>query len=365
MPRASITACRRAAGPIRISRRASCCCSSAIAGSAVGKNFEIFFLRQFCSNRVRFFYNTQETQTQKMLDQNLEIRILWFLRILKFSKRCRAVPLRSIWSIMVAAKLDHSRVLVTKFHQNIGQRWRIEVPVRDTHTQTDRQTRLKIRALQVCNRSSNQLCLASDIIWRWLQFLFFNTAAWALLDDVSVVWISSLVPPMGTRCERDQHDQFDQLFWMSRLITFRMSRRLCEMYCGHARLSAAACLHYCTDPDVTCGSGRGCLLVVQYWTDLQSVHGLCCYGNITRTRNVSEYMLVLTRSMLSFVIVCMCVDWGFVGFTCQYELSRVCWWLACFNHRKCEYFSLKLIELHSCSTCVNICWPYQKYQLVR
>jgi len=34
------------------------------------------------------------------------------------------------------------------------------------------------------------------------------------------------------------------------------------MYCGHARLSvclsAAACLQYCTDLDVTWGSGRGC-----------------------------------------------------------------------------------------------------------
>jgi len=52
-------------------------------------------------------------------------------------------------------------------------------------------------------------------------------------------------------------------------------------------MSAAACPHYCTDPDVTRGSGRGCPLVVHYWADLQSVHGLRCYGNITRTRNVS------------------------------------------------------------------------------
>ena len=44
-------------------------------------------------------------------------------------------------------------------------------------------------------------------------------------------------------------------------------------------------LHYCTDPDVTWGSGRGCgcPLVGHYWADLQSVHGLHCYGNITRT----------------------------------------------------------------------------------
>ena len=29
--------------------------------------------------------------------------------------------------------------------------------------------------------------------------------------------------------------------------------------------------------------GRGYPLVVHYWADLQSVHGLRCYGNITRT----------------------------------------------------------------------------------
>jgi len=38
------------------------------------------------------------------------------------------------------------------------------------------------------------------------------------------------------------------------IITFRVSRRRREMYCGHARLcvclSATVCLHYCTDPDV-------------------------------------------------------------------------------------------------------------------
>ena len=30
-----------------------------------GANFKIYLLLQFCSNRVQFFYNTQETQTQK------------------------------------------------------------------------------------------------------------------------------------------------------------------------------------------------------------------------------------------------------------------------------------------------------------
>ena len=87
-----------------------------------------------------------------------------------------------------------------------------------------------------------------------------------------------------------------------------MSRRRREMYCGHARLCvclpAAACPHYRTDPDVTWGSGRGCHLVVHYWADLQSVHGLRCYGNITRTRNVSEYMLVVVACLVTFRVSC-------------------------------------------------------------
>ena len=33
-----------------------------VAGMA---NFKMYLLRQFCSNRVEIFYNTQETQTQK------------------------------------------------------------------------------------------------------------------------------------------------------------------------------------------------------------------------------------------------------------------------------------------------------------
>jgi len=74
--RVSIAARRRAAGSIRISRRASCCCSRAIAGIAIGANFQIYLLRQFFSNRVEFFYNTQKTQTQKMMDQNFEIQTL-------------------------------------------------------------------------------------------------------------------------------------------------------------------------------------------------------------------------------------------------------------------------------------------------
>ena len=131
-----------------------------------------------------------------------------------------------------------------------------------------------------------------------------------------------------------------------------MVTRVCVSVCLSVCLSAAACPHYCTDPDVNWRSGRGCplkgkerksiytapfctevhtkrsgmdhtvlpanntmpafpswrspdvtttateaadiqlqltTLVVHCWANLQSVHGLRCYGNITSTRNVSEY----------------------------------------------------------------------------
>jgi len=72
------------------------------------------------------------------------------------------------------------------------------------------------------------------------------------------------------------------------LITFRVSRRPREMYCGHARLCVclSACprphayMPTCKDPDVTWRTGRGCPLVVHCWADLQSVHGLRCYGKL-------------------------------------------------------------------------------------
>jgi len=84
-----------------------------------------------------------------------------------------------------------------------------------------------------------------------------------------------------------------------RIVTFCVSRiddAKCRAYCGYARLcvcvsvclSAAAYLQYCTDPDVTWGSGRGCPVVVHFWADLQSVNRLRCYGNITRTLVYAE-----------------------------------------------------------------------------
>jgi len=63
----------------------------------------------------------------------------------------------------------------------------------------------------------------------------------------------------------------------------RESYRRREMCIGYARLclcvclSAAACPHYCTDPDVNWGNGRRCSIVVHCLADLRSMHRLRCY----------------------------------------------------------------------------------------
>ena len=49
---------------------------------------------------------------------------------------------------------------------------------------------------------------------------------------------------------------------------------------------------------------------MHYWADLQSVHGLRCYGNITRTRKVSEYMLVLALCLVTLIYVAIKFDGG-------------------------------------------------------
>jgi len=68
------------------------------------------------------------------------------------------------------------------------------------------------------------------------------------------------------------------------------------MYIGHGRqcvcLSLATFPHYCTDPNVNWGNVRGCPVVVQYWADLQSVHGFRCYDNSTE-RKISECLYSL------------------------------------------------------------------------
>jgi len=83
------------------------------------------------------------------------------------------------------------------------------------------------------------------------------------------------------------------------IVVTRVCVSLCLCVCLSVRGRMPTLLH---GPGCNLGSGRRCLLVVHCWADLQSAHGVRCCGNITRTRNVSEYMLVLAICIVSFLV---------------------------------------------------------------
>jgi len=74
-----------------------------------------------------------------------------------------------------------------------------------------------------------------------------------------------------------------------------------ELYIGQGRLcvrlSLAAFSRYCMDPDVSWGNGKGCPLVVNYWEDLQSVHGFRCY-DIIAPNGKCQRVLVLALCLV-------------------------------------------------------------------
>jgi len=121
---------------------------------------------------------------------------------------------------------------------------------------------------------------------------------WCLLNADILVVISCKtllyqnLPVLNKGCWLTWVDQYNGC-----KMVVRVSRRPREMYCGHARLCVCLSIlcvcprlhaHYCTEPDVTWGNGRGCRLVVHYWADLQSVHGLHCYGNTMEMRGRAQ-----------------------------------------------------------------------------
>ena len=77
--------------------------------------------------------------------------------------------------------------------------------------------------------------------------------------------------------------------------------------CVSVRLSAAACQHYSTDPDVTWQNGTGCPLVVHYWADLQSVLRFRCYDNIApRVLAIgAHYSIAANTQCLRLLAVCL------------------------------------------------------------
>ena len=67
-------------------------------------------------------------------------------------------------------------------------------------------------------------------------------------------------------------------------------------------LSLAAFPHYCTDPDVTWGNGRGCSLVVHYSADLHSVHGFRWYENIAPNAKCQRVLVLALCLVIDYII---------------------------------------------------------------
>ena len=82
---------------------------------------------------------------------------------------------------------------------------------------------------------------------------------------------------------------------------------------------------------------------MHYWADLQSVHGLRCYGNITRTQNVSEYMLVLALCLVRLVVDLLYNKLGFCG------MLRTCCTVVRFAI--CRGLAVGVDLLYNISTC--------------
>jgi len=153
---------------------------------------------------------------------------------------------------------------------------------------------------------------ASQIAYRLVQSFYTAHSRESLYLAVSVKTLLMHIWPMKTDLIVPKHSlglggtMNNNVLRLNEaeLITFCVSRRQCKMYCGLCVcLSAAIHPHYCTDPDVTWGRGRGCPLVVHYWADLQSVHRLHCCSNITRTlftRGVRTFLVSDRRVMEAF-----------------------------------------------------------------
>jgi len=80
-------------------------------------------------------------------------------------------------------------------------------------------------------------------------------------------------------------------------------------------LSLAAFPHYCTDPDVTWGNGRGAL-VVHYWADLQSMHGFRCYDNVAPNTKCQQVLALA----VCLIVVVECIYQSYVF---SHQLSAV------------------------------------------
>ena len=135
-----------------------------------------------------------------------------------------------------------------------------------------------------------------------------------------------------------------------------MSRRRRKMYCGHARLCVCVCVclsvcvcdcvsvcvtvclstavrpHYCTDPDVTWGRGRGCPLVVQGGFAIGAQVALLWQHNVNPSYKLASILQYdyIVRTLGGVCVRCWSVTGGWRGHSqnCAPYMASRCGWLA-------------------------------------
>ena len=95
-----------------------------------------------------------------------------------------------------------------------------------------------------------------------------------------------------------------QAYLIECLITFSVSRRRREMYIGHARLCVCLSVprripRLLHGPECKLRNGKEYPLVVQYWANLQSVHGFRCFA---------EREMSASACILDLCLVIFCAD---------------------------------------------------------
>jgi len=97
---------QHAARSIRISRRASCCCSSAFAGIAIGVNFKMYLLRQFCLNRVDRIFQEMSYQKNQHRFRPQPMNLIAKQEIVKLKMQCQCNTSLSIATTIAIALLN-------------------------------------------------------------------------------------------------------------------------------------------------------------------------------------------------------------------------------------------------------------------
>jgi len=166
-----------------------------------------------------------------------------------------------------------------------------------TSTATASPSRVVVRELLVAAVDDNSVTLSWQPAGSVSELVTYELSSWRA-DDVTVTSTMTLVSHSDVTVTMSGLTP-DTRYCFTVSLPLPLSPSVCVCVCLSVCVSvAAACPHYCTDPDVI----WGCPLVVHYWADLQSIHGLCCYGNSSNAKCQRVLVLAVCLVSIAFTV---------------------------------------------------------------